>query len=408
MTRLTLSIVAGLLCTQAALAQQQPPQQQKAIPIRQLGAITAVAKDTLGARIVTRGLSNGSVFVGVFPFGDPNRKRVKLFDSTLQHFTVVRDSTNNPQLIAFTGDSTLAVELSSQTLLVLDPLGKVVRTMAHPKQSDFLTLQQGFALRPGIDPQGRLIYLGVTPPPPRDPARAATGPETPFQPDSAPIVRANFDTRKIDTLATIRIRRVQTSSVTQDGQNIAWKFLFDPTSVADEWAMLSDGTIAVVRSQDYHIDWVDPDGSRRSTPKMPFDWKRITDAEKQFTIDSMKTKLDSLAARNQPRTIQTPNGPLHYSYRYEVLPADKFPDYQPPISLGSVRADLDGNLWIVPRTSSAAKGGVLYDVVNRKGEITERVQLPSGVAIVGFGPGGVVYLNRVVGRYGFLERANVR
>ena len=53
----------------------------------------------------------------------------------------------------------------------------------------------------------------------------------------------------------------------------------------DEWAMLSDGTIAMVRVHDYHIDWIDSYRSRRSTGKLPFDWRPITQEQKQFRLD---------------------------------------------------------------------------------------------------------------------------
>jgi hypothetical protein len=35
----------------------------------------------------------------------------------------------------------------------------------------------------------------------------------------------------------------------------------------------------------------------------------------------------------------------------------------------------------------------LFDVVNRKGEVFERVQLPLGMNLTGFGPGGAVYMS---------------
>ena len=34
-----------------------------------------------------------------------------------------------------------------------------------------------------------------------------------------------------------------------------------------------DGSVAILRGRDYHIDWINADGSRVSSPKMPFDWK---------------------------------------------------------------------------------------------------------------------------------------
>ena len=87
---------------------------------------------------MVRGLSNGNVLIGVFSFGiGLDRRRVKLFDSTLQQATIVRDSTNPPQPIRYTGDSTLALDQPSQSLLVLNAEGKDVRVMALPRQQDF-------------------------------------------------------------------------------------------------------------------------------------------------------------------------------------------------------------------------------------------------------------------------------
>ena len=48
--------------------------------------------------------------------------------------------------------------------------------------------------------------------------------------------------------------------------------------------------------------------------------------------------------------------------------------------------------WILPTTSLDARGGLLYDVVNKKGEVFERVQLPKNRVIAGFGRGGIVYV----------------
>lgn len=36
---------------------------------------------------------------------------------------------------------------------------------------------------------------------------------------------------------------------------------------------------------------------------------------------------------------------------------------------------------------------VVYDLVNRRGELFDRIQLPPGYTLVGFGPGRVVYLS---------------
>jgi hypothetical protein len=406
MTRILFVIATTLLFARDVTA-QTGQSAGKTIPIRPLGKVTAVARDTLGPRIVTRGLPDGRVLVGVFAFGTPadlGRRRVKLFDSTLQSYKLIFDSTSMPQLIRYFGDSTLALDQASRSMIVLDGLGKTVRTIAIPKLQDFPGLV-GFARVPWIDPKGRLVYQGTLP---RPPIASPVLRQVPFLPDSAPIVRGDFDTRKVDTIAMIKIAKPGILEVKEAVGSVSVRAFVDPTSTSDEWAMLPDGTIAIVRERDYHIDWIAPDGTRTSTPKMPFEWKRVTDDQKRAIIDSLKPTVDTLRTQSQPAMIPTPDGPVRLSVDFQPIPIDRLPEFEAPIGPGSVRADLDGNLWIVPRITNASTGGLLYDVVNRKGEIFERVQFPPGVALVGFGPGGVVYLNRVVGNSGFLQRATVR
>ncbi len=135
---------------------------------------------------------------------------------------------------------------------------------------------------PAIDPKGRLVYRGVIPPmPTRNAPGGPVGFTIPQQPDSSPIVRADFDTRTVDTLTTFKALNPGAMTVTPDKDgNLAMKITVNPLDTGDEWAMLTDGTIAIVRAHDYHIEWLDPDGARCSTPKLPFDWKRLTDEAK--------------------------------------------------------------------------------------------------------------------------------
>jgi hypothetical protein len=57
-----------------------------------------------------------------------------------------------------------------------------------------------------------------------------------------------------------------------------------------------------------------------------------------------------------------------------------------------MRGDADNNIWIRPRPPRSQRGGTTYDVVNRKGELIDKVELPQGRTLIGFGPNGVVYL----------------
>jgi hypothetical protein len=70
------------------------------------------------------------------------------------------------------------------------------------------------------------------------------------------------------------------------------------------------------------------------------------------------------------------------------------PDYFPAYERqpNSIRADADTNVWIRPRPPRSQRGGTVYDIVNRKGELIDKVELPQGRTLIGFGPGGIVYL----------------
>jgi hypothetical protein len=96
----------------------------------------------------------------------------------------------------------------------------------------------------------------------------------------------------------------------------------------------------------------------------------------------------------------------------QFVDPSELPDYRPPFLANASRADAQGNLWVRTTAAPTAPGALVYDVVNAKGELVERVQVPAGRQIVGFGPEGSVYL---VAREGTgptavttLERARVR
>jgi hypothetical protein len=89
-----------------------------------------------------------------------------------------------------------------------------------------------------------------------------------------------------------------------------------------------------------------------------------------------------------------------------MISPSELPDYKPAFAPGSTRVDAEGNLWI--RTSQNVDARPVYNVINRKGELIDRVQLPANRVLVGFGAGGVVYLAVREGATAHLEKAQVR
>lgn len=399
---------AALIWALTATAGAQAP-----IPIRKIGPILATSYENVGQAVIVRAASDGHVIVGAGA-----RQRVYAFDSTLKNFTLVADSgagtgtmTTRPiGLIPYVGDSTLLPDYSANALLVLDATGKQVRSMAPPNANDlgFLASPASYG-RPGLDAKGRLIYrTSLLQRPKLTPPGSKKIEMNPVSVDSAPIVRGDFDTRRIDTLAWMktpnegRVGNQMTTNGAGGPPTVMMYVQLNPFVVEDEWSLLSDGTIAIVRVHDYHIDWIDPDGTRRSSPKMPVEWRKYTDAERTQRADSLRRIATEAWKKN---TSAASPGSVQYKVDLSIVPDSEFPSFWPPITAGSVMSDLNAHVWILPTTSTNAINGFTYDVVSRSGEIVERVQLPKDCVLVGFGPHDAVYMTKAEGTNTYLVRA---
>jgi hypothetical protein len=407
-----------LSCANPVRAAQLPSGEQ-GVPIVELPPAAAKTSATLGSVLGLRQLSSGNVLVN-----DAGRRQVKLFDSTLALLTTVRDSapgaatSYGPRaipLVQYLGDSVVFPDINAGSLMVMGPSGEIARAMAPSHPDMLIGLNLGFG---GTDDKGRILFESHV----RDFTKSvANG----YGPESTVVLRADLDSRRVDTIA--RLKTWPSTMMVRNGPGAVTKFTMDPLPLIDQWALLSDGSIAIARGHDYHIDWIHADGTTRSTQKLPFDWKRLTDDDKQKLIDSVRDvegprmalalgrrranpPSDADAARggrgavNPSDIIQGPPVPVEY-----VPPAykDMF-DYSPPLRRGALLPDLDGNLWILPASSAQSKNGELvYDVVNMRGDF-HRVRVPLGRSVVGFGKGGVVFLlsgDKATGFY--LERTIV-
>jgi hypothetical protein len=183
---------------------------------------------------------------------------------------------------------------------------------------------------------------------------------------------------------------------TLSGGAMRWRAVFEVLPTIDEWTALPDGTVAIVRGADYHIDWYRADGTSLATKPMQIDWRRMTDVEKKQRVDQTRASYEANTGDQAPGTGEV---------SIDFAPPSTLPDYLPPVFVGGVKADLAGNVWIAPSSSSyAGWAGFLYDVVNRGGEITERVRLPRGRVIAGFGENGTIYMVSMESNGMFLER----
>ena len=93
----------------------------------------------------------------------------------------------------------------------------------------------------------------------------------------------------------------------------------------------------------------------------------------------------------------------------QFAPLADMVDYPTPFRRGQVKADEDGNRWVLPTATSRSKGGRLYDVIYKNDGLHERVQIPQDYLIAGLGKGGVVYRtkNDTVAKTWTLAKARV-
>lgn len=449
-------LVIALAAAPVVATAQQP------VPTRALGPVVATSKAEFGPVMTVRHLANGGVLVN-----DVQNRRVVMLDSTLAQMTVVADSTpatataysgRSAGLVAWRGDSSLFVDPQSLTMLVIDPAGNIVRTMALPRSQDAMMLGNAMLGGTAFDGRGivyrtmnfQSIMRGARP----GAGRAGAAPVMPQMPDSTPIVRVDIATRAVDTLGQIRIPQLKLDVQRDENGRVTVSTIANPLPTVDDWAVLSDGSIAFVRGRDYHVDFIRPDGTRESGAKIPFEWRRLSDEDKVAFMDSVKAQRERLLAQmeaqdsargaaergggqrvmrgggdgparggppgDQVRITFGPGGgggggaggggnPMMMGGRnMQFIPADELPDYQPVFFAGAARADNDGNLWVRTVATKAIPGGPVYDVINGKGVLVDRVQIPADRAIIGFGANGVVYLATQTGTARAIERARLR
>lgn len=411
------AVCAAICCFAPAMSVAQT----RDIPIRQLSA----------ANISTQLFSAFAVSIAELPDGrvlvrDNQNRRLMVFDTTLANATVLADAEGSngafypagrgfaSPALAYRGDTILLADLNVPGFVSITPDGHIGAIVSHPISDDLKVLAETDGASVGFDNRGRFIYRA------QRAAPKAGAPSSTSSRDTVAIVRADLDKRSVDTIAHYGIPLARSMSYAVDpatGKQLVTETINPYPPGPDAWAVLSTGTLGIVRGHDYHVDWIAPDGKQSSTNKMAFDWKPFTDADKLARTDSMKRIVDSLSQTKNPvygrslfvrrdaagRVVGTDT--VKNTIRYATF--DQMPDYVPPIRSGAANADRDGNLWILPTTSARAQGGLLYDVVNEKDGLRERVQLPTGCMLTGFGRKGVVFLACLSEKQWVLQRRHI-
>jgi len=269
---------------------------------------------------------------------------------------------------------------------------------------------------PTFDGTSRLVYRGMAK------ATQALRPlapgvpvQLPVEPDSAPLVRFDFDTRRLDTLGLLKVTRVDTKVSQGNSGALSIVMTINPVPVVDDWAMLNDGSVAFVRGRDYHIDWLGRDGEWRSTPPVSFPWERFTDERRRAVLDSAERAVQRDRERAAAMVGAVASGGdaatrpglpgKSLAPTIQLTPASELPDYVPAFVSGAARGDAEGRLWV--RTSATLNGGAVYDVFDRAGLLIDRIAVPPNRYIAGFAV-GVVFMGVLDRDEARLELARIR
>ena len=161
-----------------------------------------------------------------------------------------------------------------------------------------------------------------------------------------------------------------------------------PLSPQDDWAVGADGGVALIRSFDYHVDWVKPNG--RIVSGQPTDYRpvRIRRAEQlewlereasdglNFNWNDNGSRVDITFTRGMARMM---GGRQADPGRFE------WPEVLPPFVARRTHVSPDGEVWV--ERSARAGSNTTIDIFDSRGDFLGSISLPSGRHLVGFGNG---------------------
>lgn len=294
------------------------------------------------------------------------------------------------RLFAAPADTTFLFDPLNQRYLTIGPDAKPVSTFRTEAEPSTPRPGQGpVMIGMGLfgrttDARGR-IYGESSP--------LVMGPNGPQASDTAAIVRYDRGTRRLDTLAQVKLQK--SAAQVSGGQNNMRVMVggANPLSPRDEWTVFPDGRIAIVRAADYHVDFILPNGTKRSAPAIRYTPVRMNAVEIRY-----EEGLRTAARANQMSVMMNagPNGVQRTATMGPpagappLEPLTDWPEVKPPFRAGfqSVIARPNGELW-VRRAEGAASKGTLYDVLNAEGAVAYQVRVADGWTLVGFGNGTV-------------------
>jgi hypothetical protein len=193
--------------------------------------------------------------------------------------------------------------------------------------------------------------------------------------DSTHLVRLDRGEKR-DTVARLRVAESRCVS-TGPNSNMCRTVDFSP---GDIWAVAPDGWVAIVRASPYHVEWFPPRGTPTIGASIAFTPTAVPKAEKDSIIEAAKNPRGGPSMSMGAVKSGAPSGSAP-ALRSGVDPVilDEKPAFhwsQLPV------VDAAGRIWIERHRAFGSKSGRVYDVVDRRGALVNRVALPPRTKLV--------------------------
>jgi hypothetical protein len=275
-------------------------------------------------------------------------------------------------LFPLPGGSILLVDLGNARLTVLGRDGSFGETMPIA-QGDPATGSLQLLLPRGTDSQGRLYFQPM-------------GGAMRQLPDSAAVARYDRSTGAMDTVTQVKLPEMR--QTTRGGaDNRAMMITPVPLSPEDAWAVAWDGRVAVARSSDYHVEWINPDGSVVRGAAVAYEPVRIRNADKEEWAENLTGGINigiMASGSGERRISMSRGGGRDAGPDLDNLP---WPDHKPAFVSNGVWITPQGDVWVERHVPAGSP--VWFDVFGADAELKGKVTLPAGRRLVAVGQNAV-------------------